>query len=80
MILCSVCGAMKVVKHGVDTKDVITKSGNKRYRVQNIDAVICIFSEEIVLSLFQIPLSNMWYIFTYAVYHSIQRLIYQGYL
>ena len=34
MISCSVCGTFAVKKNGVDTKEVITKSGKKTYRVQ----------------------------------------------
>ena len=34
MVSCPVCGVLDVVKHGIDIRDVVTKSGKKSYRVQ----------------------------------------------
>ncbi len=34
MIICSICGSDAVRKNGIDTKDVMTKSGQKTYTVQ----------------------------------------------
>ena len=34
MISCPICGSSDTVKHGIDTREVVTKSGKKLYRVQ----------------------------------------------